>query len=284
MHPSWVFWAELGVIALTSGAFLVIGYLLCHRRRWVRYAAVAIGAACLIYRILTSTFPHRFYVDVPYLIVEGVVAPAGFFLLAAAWTLAMDKSRQRVLIGVFSVVLVYYVFCDAVYRVFEGPELSQLSGTWEGMTLRQSKSFTCAPAAAATLLRAWGITAREGDLAYAARTSFRGTELPRLAGAVREFGRLKPLVVRILSTQLDELRELDRPAILVVRREGRPHTVTLLRATQGVLVVADPGAGTCVLDEQEFRAQYAWNGRAIVAWRDPAFERRSDEPPDPTLR
>jgi len=284
LHPSWVFWAELGVIALTGSAFLVIGYLLCRRYRGVRYAAVAIGSACLIYRVLTSTFPHRFYLDLPHFLVEGVIAPGGFFLLAAALTLAMDRSRQRVLIGVFSVVLVYYVFCDAVYRVFEGPALARLTGTWESATLRQSKSFTCGPAAAAALLRAWGIPAQEGELAYAARTSFRGTELPRLASAVREFGRLKPLTVRILSTQLDELRELDRPAILVVRKEGRPHTVTLLRAADGLFVLADPGVGTCQLDEQEFESRYAWTGRAIVAWRDPAFERRSDEPPDPTLR
>lgn len=284
MHPSWVFWAELGLTALTSSAFLVVGYLLCRRHRRLRYVAVAAGAVCLIYRILTSTFPHRFYVDLPFSVVEGVIAPGGFLLLAAALTLAMERSRQRVLIGVFSVVLVYYVFCDAVYRVFEGPELARLSGTWEGATLRQSRTFTCGPAAAAALLRAWGIVTREGELAYAARTSFRGTELPRLAGAVRGFGRLKPLTVRIVSMPLDELREIDRPAILVVRKDGRPHTVTLLRVADGTLTLADPGVGTCVLDEQEFGSRYAWSGRAIVAWRAPAFECRSDEPPDPTLR
>ena len=154
--------------------------------------------------------------------------------------------------------------------------------------MRQSRPFTCGPAAAASLLRAWGIPAREGALAYAARTSFRGTELPRLADAIRHFGRYKPLRVKILSITFEELRVRNRPAILLVRRGRRRHVVTLLRMTENelagiVLTIADPASGTQRFRLDEFGDWYDWNGRAIVAWRDSAFETRSGEPPEPSL-
>ena len=283
MGSRWIFLAEFAVVALESATFLVVGYLLCRRERGVRWAAVTVGSVCLAYRVLTSTFPDRFYIESPYLILAGLITPAGFLLLAGALTLTMKKSRQRVLVGVFSVVLTYYVFCDVVYLVVKGPEVAVLEGTWEGEGMRQSRSFTCGPAAGATLLRAWGIIVGEGKVAYVARTTYRGTEPPRLADAVRAFGQLKPLRVRIVSATLGELRARNRPAILFVRREGRRHAVTLLRMGDGRMVIADPGAGTLDLEAKEFEGRYAWGGRAIVAWRDSAFERLSGEPPEPTL-
>jgi len=285
LYPRWVLWAELGIVVVVSGAFLSLGYLLCKRHRWAKYAAVTVGAVCLLYRILTSTFPHRFYIELPYLVRSGVITPAGFLLLAAALAFATRKSRQRILVGVFSVVLTYYVFCDAAYLVVKGPEIARLTGRWEQETMRQSRLFTCGPAAGATLLRAWGIQVTEGELAFAARTSFRGTELPLLADAIRNFGRRKPLTVKILSATFEGLAEIDRPAILlVVKEKRRRHAVTLLKMSDGKVLIGDPARGSCLLETSEFNRRYKWNGRAIVAWRDPAFERRSDEPPDPTLR
>jgi hypothetical protein len=293
LNPYWVFWAELGLIALTSGAFLVIGVLLCRRQVWARYAAVTVGAVCLGYRILTSTFPHRFYIEFPYPILSAVIAPAGFLLLAGALTLTMKKSRQRILVGVFSVVLTYYVFCDAAYLAVKGADVSRLKGHWQQVegkgqvvhAMGQSRRFTCGPAAAATLLRAWGITVTEGDVAFAARTSFRGTELPRLAGAIRgiAWNHERWLDVEILSTTLEGLHELNRPAVLMVRKGRRRHVVTLLRQMDGRLLVADPGSGPAWLNRAEFEERYNWHGRAIAAWRDPEYPPRSGEPPDPVL-
>lgn len=285
MYGYWVFWAELALIIMTSTSFLVLGYLLCRRHRWASYTAVTVGAVCLSYRVLTSTFPDRFYVDLPYLVLAGVIAPAGFLLLAGALNLTMSQSRQRVLIGVFSVVLTYYVFCDAAYLVVNGPDIAKLRGKWEGGALIQSRGFTCGPAAAAALLHAWGIPKTdltEGRLAYAARTSYRGTELPRLASVIRYYGRRRPLRVEILSTSLDELRTFNRPAILLVVKKGRRrHVVTLLKMTNGRLLIADPGTGSREFRVDDFHRQFEWHGRAVVAWRDssvPPFG-----PPDPTL-
>jgi len=293
LHPGWVFWAELGVVVLTSGTFLVVGYLLCRRHSWARYTSIIAGAVCLGYRVLTSTFPDRFYIELPYLILSGLIAPAGFLLLAAALTLTMKKSRQRVLIGVFAVVLTYYVFCDAVYLVVKGPDISRLAGQWEErdiadwtvFAMRQSRSFTCGPAAAASLLRAWDIDVAEGRLAYAARTSFRGTEPPRLADAIRALGRERCLKVAIRTKSFEALRREDRPAILfvTVKRERRRHVVTLLKMRDGQLIIADPGRGARGLSLLQFDRDYEWQGRAIVAWRDNSISRLLLEPPQPSL-
>ncbi len=283
MHPYWVFWAEFAVVALESAAVLLIGYQLCKRYRWARYAGTIIGATCLCYRILTSTFPHRFYIESPYLILTGLITPAGFLLLAAGFTMPIRRSRQRVLLAVFSVVLSYYVFCDVAYLAIKGPEISRLAGQWERKTMRQSTSFTCGPAAAVSLLRAWGIMIKEGELAYAARTSFRGTELPRLTAAIRLFGRYTPLTLRLLSTTFDRLYEINRPAVLLVQKGGQRHAVTLLKMEHDELFIADPGSGGRKVHLADFLRQYQWNSRAILAWRTSAFRRLSDEPPDPRL-
>jgi predicted double-glycine peptidase len=279
----WIFVLELGVVALESAAFLIIGFLLCRKYLWARYPAIVLGAVCLSYRVLSSTFPDRFYISSPYLILTGLITPAGFLLLAAAFTVTTKRPRQRILVGVFSVVLTYYVFCDATYLAVAGTDLAKLTGQWQGQTMRQSRSFTCGPAAAAALLRAWNIDVTEGDVAFAARTSYRGTELPRLTDAIGEFGKLKPLNAEIMSADFEKLILMNRPAILLVHKGRRRHAVVLLRADRGRLHIADPGAGTQEMHISSFGDHYEWNGRAIVAWRDSDFERRSNEPPDPAL-
>lgn len=283
MQPRWVFLAEFLVVAFESAAFLGLGYVLCRRHRWARYAAIIIGTVCLSYRVLNSTFPHRFYVPSPYLVLSGVITPAGFLLLAAALAPARRKARQRALVGIFSAVLTYYVFCDAAYLAVKGPEMALLVGRWEGETMRQSRSFTCGPAAGAALLDAWGLRVREGEIAFAARTSFRGTELARLADAVRFFGRYKPLAVEIRSVTFDELRAMNRPAVLLVEKGRLRHVVTLLELEDGRMKVADPSNGTRSLTMGEFREDYDWDGRAILAWRHPDFPRLSNELPEPFL-
>jgi len=90
--------------------------------------------------------------------------------------------------------------------------------------------------------------------------------------------------VRILATTLGELRTFNRPAILMVVKKGRRrHVVTLLWMTDDKLVIGDPGGDDSEVNLDEFRARYRWDGRALVAWRDSAFVRRSNEPPEPRL-
>ena len=283
MQPRWVFLVEFGVVLFVSAAFFALGYILSKRSLVARYASIVIGTACMSYRILNSTFPHRFYVPQPYLLLSGVIAPAGFLLLAAALASAKKGARQRMIAGIFSAVLTYYVFCDAAYLAVKGPEMAQLVGQWDGKTMRQSRSFTCGPAAGAALLDAWGLRVREGELAFAARTSFRGTELSRLADAIRFFGRYKPLTVEIKSVTFDELRKINRPAVLLVRKGRRRHVITLLDMEDGVLTVADPGEGTCMLTEDHFSEYYDWDGQAIVAWRTSDFAPHSQDAPEPFL-
>jgi predicted double-glycine peptidase len=279
----WVLLLEFSVVAALSAAFLVVGYRLCRQYPRARYPLIILGSVCLLYRVLTATFPERFYILTPHRLLTGFFTPAGFLLLAAAMARPLRHSLQRILVAVFSVVLAYYVFGDAAYLAVAGHRLAELDGRWQGPTMRQSTTFTCGPAAGAALLRAWGINVREGDLAFAARTSYRGTEMLRLAEALRHFGRTKPLDVRVLSADFEQLILMNRPAVLLVRKERQLHTITLLRADRGSLLIADPASGTVAMHLSDFRDHYTWDGPAIVAWRRSDFERRSDEPPDPAL-
>jgi predicted double-glycine peptidase len=283
LQPRWVFLVEFGVVLFVSAAFLGLGYVLSKRHRWARFASIIIGTACMSYRILNSTFPHHFYIPSPYLLLSGVITPAGFLLLAAALASPKQGARQRVIMGVFAVILTYYVFCDVAYLAVRGPEVARLAGRWEQETMRQSRRFTCGPAAGAALLQAWGLRVREGELAFAARTSFRGTELSRLADAIRHFGRYEPLTVEIRLVTFDDLRELNRPAVLMVEKGRLRHVVTLLKLDGGTLKVADPSNGTRVLTVAQFDKDYEWDGRVILAWRNPDFASFSHDPPEPSL-
>ncbi len=276
-------WAELGLVVALSGAFLALGCLVCRRHQWARNAAVSVGAAGVGYRLLTSLYPDGFYIETPYLILTALIAPAGFLLLAAGLVLPQKRPRQRVLVGVFSVVLTYYVLCDAAWLALEGPRLSRLTGRWQAGVMLQTRSFTCGPCAGAILLRAWGVAVAEGEMAFAARTSFRGTELPRLARAIRFFGRERALKVDIVRTTFDRLREIGRPAVLFVEKRGRHHSIALLRMADGKLTIGDPASGAREIPVDEFSDYYRWTGRAIVAWRDPDSPPPPRDPPDPAL-
>lgn len=258
-------WLELALITVLSAAFLAVGYVLCRRYAWARVATVLIGGVGVSYRLLTTLQPDRFYINSRWVLLSSLIATAGFMLLGAGLAIPKKRPRQRVLISVFAVVLAYYAFCDAVYLAVEGPAVAALDGHWEQGVVRQSRRFTCGAAAGATLLRAWGLTPTEGDVAIAARTSFRGTELPRLANAVRMLGTDVPLKVDLVATTFDGLNRRNRPAVLLVKKRGYRHSVTLLRMDERRMVIGDPAVGLLDIPRAEFSDYYDWSGRAIIA-------------------
>ena len=191
-------WAEFGLVVALSGSFLALGFLVCRRHPWARNAAVFVGAAGVGYRLLTSLYPDRFYIETPYLILTALIAPAGFLLLAAGLALPRKRPRQRVLVGVFSVVLTYYVLCDAAWLALEGPRLSRLTGRWQAGVMLQTRSFTCGPCAGASTTTACAVcftkpktsgwtrwitssTAAPNTTSISARTTWVGTSITTLA-------------------------------------------------------------------------------------------------------
>ena len=97
---------------------------------------------------------------------------APFAALLAGLTLtAMHLTRwRRMLIAVVLITVVNVVTWSPWWR-----SAPLMSDTWDGACCLQSTDSTCAPAAAATLLRAYGIVSSEASLARDCLTTDKGT-------------------------------------------------------------------------------------------------------------
>lgn len=132
---------------------------------------------------------------------------------------------------------------------------------------RQSKPFTCGPAAAATGLRQLGFDADEGALAVAARTSpVIGTSSWTLYLAVRNH--YEPLGLLCSFGMFDSLAAIPRDAVfLAVMREASfgDHCVAVLDITDNHVRVADPAAGLLHVPTADFL--HNWRGSGIILRR-----------------
>jgi ABC-type bacteriocin/lantibiotic exporter with double-glycine peptidase domain len=128
---------------------------------------------------------------------------------------------------------------------FVKPSIASLNGfemfdRWEHDVCLQSTASTCGPAAAATILRSFGVNTTEAELASAARTSASGTEVWFLIRELRRRG----FTVRP-RTGIRTLDQVTPPAIAGVRNAstGTGHFIALVRRESNNLFVGDPLTG-----------------------------------------
>ncbi len=110
---------------------------------------------------------------------------------------------------------------------------------------QQTSSSSCAPSAAATVLRKWGIDATESSVAKFAGTSRLGTSMPQLIVAARKLGMDG---VEFTNTTWEQMQRINRPGVLaswLFSGSGRksPHAIALLELTSDTATIADPALG-----------------------------------------
>jgi hypothetical protein len=88
----------------------------------------------------------------------------------------------------------------------------------------QTRTSTCAPAAAATLLNAYGIPATEQEMAYLCLSTEYGTTLHGLYRGLKIKTAGTEWDVEVFRSDVDRLREFKRPVLLLQLRlpEGTP--------------------------------------------------------------
>ena len=138
-----------------------------------------------------------------------------------------------------------------------------LHDEWSQQVCLQSSSSTCGPASAATLLRRFGISVSERELARECFSYRGGTENWYVARALRQHG----VEARYLITS-PEPAVLPFPSMAGVQMGGSRtggHFITVLGHEGDRTIIGDPLAGKLVLTPQQLRSRYYFTGFFLVA-------------------
>lgn len=191
----------------------------------------------------------------------------------ASGSLSLRSWRQFATVGALLTLALAYLFTPMM-RPLIAPIRLASQCQWQGDLCLQSHSSSCAPAAAATLLRLYGVVSDERSMARDCLTSRHGTEplglYSGLAIAARRFS-LRP---RVGSAKAERwIDEGQLPCIALVRFDessdsetlrnllgprGDGHAVVVLARDvhdQG-WIIADPAFGETTWKDHDFRERF----------------------------
>ena len=203
--------------------------------------------------ILASIFPFSSVI-----VLSNWLPPLAAFLGGMTWARMAGPARRRALLVVpllvFSLHREHEIFLQSPPRT---------ENKWKGDIALQTTQATCVAAAAATLLRYYGIPATEQEMARLALTRDEGTAIPGLYRGLKLKAQGTPYRVEAFTTDLQGLYERVQqgPVLLHVRLDlhtgvsrryvtdwrwipGQAHTVVLFRfLPDGRAEVGDPSVG-----------------------------------------
>ena len=207
------------------------------------------------------------------------------FLAGIIWTHGYGPKKRRALFGATLFLIASYSIVDPILG--ETPECSD---RWDNTGVcRQTNSFTCTPAAAATLLGLHGIAAEESEMAELCLTNMEGTTWQGLYRGLALKTAERDFEIEVYECEYDEIRQHFRgPAVISVGLEadieypkiyteqwgwkpGVRHSVVLLEfLSDDRVLVADPSIGLEYWSMCDLRT--LWRGRAITLHRKPTIE------------
>jgi ABC-type bacteriocin/lantibiotic exporter with double-glycine peptidase domain len=139
-------------------------------------------------------------------------------------------------------------------------DTDRLHDRCDGEVCLQSTFSTCGPSSAATLLKAFGQTTSEKQLAREALTSRGGTEIWYIARAFERRG----FRARVLIQQPESLSP-PSPAIAgVILPGGVGHFIAILSETSGEVAIGDPMKGKLIVPKEDLRKYYNFTGFFLV--------------------
>jgi ABC-type bacteriocin/lantibiotic exporter with double-glycine peptidase domain len=140
-----------------------------------------------------------------------------------------------------------------------------LQDRWSEGVCLQSTPSTCGPASAGTILRYFGISASESELARECFSYGAGTENWYITRALRKRGLKAHYVIRAAQPA-----EIPYPCIAGTRLGGSGgpgHFVAILEREKARYIIGDPLVGRLSLTPEELHAQYFLTGFFLVITR-----------------
>lgn len=266
-------WVETGLVFIAAVAAMALGTALgrCGKRSFVSGLAVSFGliAFTLAGRLewVSTRWPELFAITASRARFVLLMWAAGIGFGALIEHLAFGRMRQ-LSCGITALILSALWIFPFVSSAAVQDKLGRLETVFDEQGVcRQTTSFTCGAAAAATGLRHLGVSADEASLAVASRTSpLIGVSAWDLFLAMRSEARRAGL-----NCSFGFFRRLsDVPVgvvFLAVMRDTawNDHCVAMLDFSDGRLLVADPAAGLKWMSVCEFESR--WRGYGITLYK-----------------
>lgn len=260
--------------AVTLTGFLAALLILAYLRFAWKTALLARLCSMLSIEVPTS------------IIILGNLFPlAAAFLMGITWTHGYGSKKRRVVFGTTLYALAFYSLVDPLLG--QPPRCLnewQSHPAYSFPVCRQTSTYSCSAAAAATLLRMNGIPAEESEMAELCLTR-KGTNWQGLYRGLALKTAGHPLRVRIIEGTLEELRQqFSGPAVISVGidpdsgysaeyvhawgwQPGMRHSVVLIEFLPGGgrVSVADPSVGFEQWTARDLKT--LWRGRALCLER-----------------
>jgi hypothetical protein len=251
-------------IAATLGAigFYWIGRLLAvgvdHKKS---HLLLAISVVCAIPGFLISAYYLHLFDDwlwfYRFRAIEGSELTAvGFGLLPGLMSNKFEKWRNIRLFSStgISVIVALIVFLPYSKPLIYPTDFQKMADQNDGVVCLQSLGYTCGAASAVTILRFYGMTATEKEIAKEYYTYQGGTEIWYIIRALTRRG-LKPEPIIHKNGS-----ELPYPSIAGVLLGSFGHFISVLDEIDGVFTLGDPLVGLRKFGTVRFFEKYHCTG------------------------
>jgi hypothetical protein len=185
--------------------------------------------------------------------------------LACAMPYLPYKIERRGVVVMAAVSIYVFGVFPFLGAAMAGQKMAAIPASFDSNGVcRQTTSFTCGPAAAATALHRLGVDVSEGQMAILSRSCpYIGTSDYDLMRAVNQAISGKP--IECIYGRWDKFPKLSgRQVMLVILQQGlwTNHCVAVLRTNDKAVVFADPAEGIITLSKKHFHQ--LWTGRGIL--------------------
>lgn len=193
------------------------------------------------------------------------------FVVAMILTVSLKKlPKRREQIALFILLFVIVMRASALPFLepfFNHEHLKSLPTTMDenGICL-QGTPYTCGPAAAVTVLRRFGIDAKEGELAIAASSSSaEGTPADILSDAInRLYGSEGVVAEYCVFKSVAELKKYGMVLAVVKFNFYEDHFVSVIGSDEQGVTIGDPLSGMIKLSDAEFEAKWRFEGVVVA--------------------
>jgi len=160
----------------------------------------------------------------------------------------------RVRLILTSAILFSFIFAGEFF--YTRPIFDQCKDTVKDGVVFQSFQSTCGPASLANLLRQFGITASEKDVARAARTRYTGTTGDELVTSIEKLG--VKMYAHYFKVPLEKIELLGLPCVFSF---GEEHFVMFLSKRKHLYQCIDPSIGNITMKKDDLMKE--WDGKSI---------------------
>ena len=227
----------------------IIGFVL-FRGLYLRSRTACLRAALVMVAFVLATpavlFSSNYLLHIPYEncwfvnfhTLPGIEASSGLVGALLGVMFASARLRPRRLntpvLTISSAVALMLLVAPFGKQILYRQDYSELENRWRNGVCQQTSPSTCVPASCATVIRLFGGSVTERELAREAGTNRRGTEIWYMMRAMHGHG--YEMEVRVAQS----LKDAPTPSILGVMVGSAGHVVVLMSKTDAGPEIGDP--------------------------------------------